>query len=195
MGPLPEANKKYFKSKIPFWNEIMAHGSYDSFWQSRSILPHLKNIKPAVMTVGGWFDAEDLYGPLNIYQTIEKSNPGIFNILIMGPWAHGNWARTDGDQLGDFHFGAKTSFYYQEELELPFFNYFLKDKGGADLPEARCFDTGLNKWKSFEQWPAKELKDFSIYLQKNSGLSFSRPSGKIEEAYDEYLSDPAKPVP
>src|SRR5262249_20668390 len=136
LGPLKNANPRYLKNNVAFWNDLMKHGSYDSYWKDRDLLPHLKNIKSAIMTVGGLFDAEDLYGPLHIYETIEKDNPGIKNTLVLGPWFHGGWARSTGEMLGDIEFGSKTSLYYQEKVELPFFNFYLKDKGTVDLPEA-----------------------------------------------------------
>src|SRR5262249_20149788 len=125
LGPLKNANERYFKDRIPFWNRIIEHPNYDSFWQSRNLLPHLKKVAPAVMTVGGWFDAEDLYGPMQIYRQIEKENPGIFNVLVMGPWRHGGWSRSDGQRLGNVSFGSKTAEFYQSEIELPFFEHFL----------------------------------------------------------------------
>jgi putative CocE/NonD family hydrolase len=176
---------------------VVEHGNYDEFWQARNVLPHLKKVTPAVMVVGGWFDAEDLYGPLNTYKTIEKNNPGAKNILVMGPWAHGQWARGDGESLGGIHFGSNTSAWYRENLELPFFNFYLKDKGQMTLPEATMFAAGANEWKSFDQWPPKDLQSRSIYFRKNGKLSFDAPPNPEDprESFDEYLSDPANPVP
>jgi putative CocE/NonD family hydrolase len=194
MGPLKNANKKYLHGKIPFWNQIMAHGTYDEFWKTRNILPHLRNIKPAVMVVGGWFDTENLYGALHTYQAIEQNNPGIVNILVMGPWFHGGWVRSDGSRLGDISFGAKTGEYYIKNIELPFFNYYLKDKGEFNLPEAYVFETGTNKWKTYSHWPPKNINREKLYLGQNHSLSFSSPSN-TENLYHQYISDPAKPVP
>ena len=192
MGPLKNANEKYLHGKIKFWNDIVEHPNYDEFWQSRNILPHLKNVKCAVMTVGGWFDAEDLYGPLNIYKEVEKNNPGIFNMLVMGPWVHGGWARGEGDSLGDISFGAKTSNYYQKHVELMFFNHFLKDKGDLQLPEALCFETGANRWRRFSNWPPDNLQQKNLYTHEKSRLDFSAPQ---KDGFDDYISDPNKPVP
>ncbi|NIT55526.1 MAG: CocE/NonD family hydrolase, partial [Aliifodinibius sp.] len=128
MGPLPNANKKYFKGEIAFWNEMMEHGTYDEFWQSRSSLPRFKNIKPAVMTVGGWFDAENCFGALQTYQAIEQNSPDTYNILIEGPWFHGGWVRSEGSSLGNIQFGSKTGEFYKENIELPFFKYYLKNE-------------------------------------------------------------------
>ena len=193
MGPLANANKKHLHDRVPIWNEMMEHPNYDGYWQARSTLPHLKNIKPAVMTVGGWFDAENLYGALNTYKTIEKLNPGISNTLVMGPWFHGGWARSDGDFLGDVNFGSKTSLYYREHVELPFFNCVLKDKCGEKLPEALVFESGSNQWRRYEHWPPAG-DERNLYLGSGGKLSFEAPAGAAV-AFDEYVSDPQKPVP
>ena len=193
MGPLANANKKYLHDRVPFWNEMMEHPNYDDYWQVRSTLPHLKNMKPAVMTVGGWFDAENLYGALNTYKAIEKLNPGASNTLVMGPWFHGGWARSDGDFLGNVNFGSKTSLYYREHVELPFFNCVLKDKCGEKLPEALVFESGSNQWRRYEHWPpAGDQK--SLYFSSGGRLSFEAPADGAG-AFDEYVSDPQKPVP
>ena len=193
MGSLKNANERYLHGEIAFWNEIVEHPNYDAFWQARNILPHLKNVAPAVMTVGGWFDAEDLYGPLNIYRTIERDNPGIFNVLVMGPWRHGGWNRTSGQTLGNAFFGAETAYEYQRDIQRPFFRRFLKDEGDLDLPEATVFETGVNKWRSFDQWPPRDVATRDLFLHAGGGLSFDAPSAG--ERFDEYVSDPARPVP
>jgi uncharacterized protein len=194
MGPLANANRKYFKNEIAFWNDLMNHGTYDEFWKARRVMPHLKKIKPAVLVVAGWFDAEDLYGTLNTYQAIEKQNPGISNFLVMGPWCHGCWASRDFSSLGSIQFGSNTSGYYQENIEKVFFDYYLKDKGSMSLPEASTFLTGANAWRSYSQWPPKGVEQKALYFHANGALSFDPPKGKGEE-YDEYISDPNKPVP
>lgn len=198
MGPLANADRKYFKGQVAFWNEAMNHPNYDDFWKARNIRPHLKNIKPAVMTVGGWFDAENLFGALNTYKTIERLNPGINNTLVMGPWFHGGWARGDGDFLGNVTFGSKTSLYYRENVELPFFNCLLKDKCDRKLPEALVFETGSNQWRMYDHWPATNVEKKSLYLQSNGRLSFDPPSDRspgASDGFDEYISDPNKPAP
>jgi len=194
LGPLQNVEDRYFKGRIEFWTEATQHPNYDEFWQSRNILPHLKNVAPAVMTVGGWFDAEDLYGPLQIYRSVEEMNPGVFNTLVMGPWPHGGWARSAGDGLGNVRFGAQTAVFYRENIELPFFEYFLKGKGEPDLPEAYVFETGSNRWRTFEDWPPAGLESGSLYLQEDWGLAFTAARNG-REVWDEYVSDPAKPVP
>jgi putative CocE/NonD family hydrolase len=195
MGPLPQANVKYLKNKIPFWNEIMQHGTYDDFWQERRLSPHLKNIRPAVMTVGGWFDAEDLYGTLSVYESVESLSPAAFNILVMGPWYHGGWARSPGRVLGDIDFGADTSIFYRKGIEFPFFRYFLKGIGSLDLPEAYVFVTGKNEWKREDKWPPRNAKPKNLYLCANWELAWKPDSGDSADAFDEYVSDPDKPVP
>jgi len=193
-GALPNFNEKYLKNQIAFWNEMMRHPNYDEFWQARDLRRHLKNIKPAVMTVGGWFDAEDLFGALNTYKTIEANSPGANNMLVMGPWYHGGWARSDGDRLGNVRFGSKTSLFYRNEIEFPFFQYWLKRIGDPKLPEAFVFETGTNQWRREEAWPPKDIQSKTLYLQPSGKLSFDPPTDS-RAAYDEYISDPARPVP
>ena len=192
LGPLSNANTKYLKNEIAFWNEILEHPNYDDYWQARNIRPHLRHIKPAVMTVGGWFDAEDLFGALNTYKTIETTNPGARNTIVMGPWFHGGWSRSDGDMLGGVSFGQKTSVTYRETVELPFFNCLLKDKCDRQLPEAMMFETGSNQWRTYDSWPPKNAESREIFFDANGRLS---PRPESESAFDEYVSDPAHPVP
>jgi putative CocE/NonD family hydrolase len=197
LGPLANADKNYFKGDVPFWNEVMAHGTYDEFWKSRNLRPHLTRIKPAVMTVGGWFDAENLFGALETYRHTEANSPGITNVLVMGPWSHGGWSGGDGDALGAVRFNAKTSVFYREQIELPFFEYHLKGKGENKHPEAWVFETGANQWHKHEAWPPKEAKARSFYFHANGRLLPQQPRlyQAPEDGADEYVSDPAKPVP
>jgi putative CocE/NonD family hydrolase len=194
LGPMPNANAKYFKGEIAFWNDLMAHETYDAFWRARNLRPHLKNIKPAVMTVGGWFDAEDLFGALETYKNVERQSPGASNMLVMGPWVHGGWSRGDGDALGAVKFGAKTGVFYREQIELPFFAHYLKDTPDPKLPEAYVFETGSNQWRRLEAWPPKQAVTRTLYLAAGGRLTWTAPSGEAA-AYDEYVSDPASPVP
>jgi len=193
LGPLANANRKYLHGEVGFWNDLMEHPNYDAFWQARDVRPHLRHIKPAVMTVGGWFDAEDLFGALETYKTIERTNPGARNTLVMGPWFHGGWARSEGDVLGDINFGSKTSLAYQETVELPFFNCLLKDKCDGQLPEAMVFETGSNTWRRYDSWPPKNVESRDLYLNANGKLGFSGDTSVA--GFDEYVSDPAHPVP
>ncbi len=194
MGPLANVNARYFKNDVPFWNEIMQHGTYDEFWKARNLRPHLKNIKPAVMTVGGWFDAENLFGALETYKNVEALSPGATNILVMGPWRHGGWSRTDGSKLGPVPFFSNTSQFYQEHIEFPFFQYHLKSKGSPAFPEAWVFETGTNEWRKYDHWPPRNPKRRSIYLAGQGGLSFEPPGTTVDSSFDEYQSDPAHPV-
>ena len=209
-----DAFEKQLGVRLKFWDQMMQHPNYDQFWKERNIFPNLKNIHAAVMTVGGWYDNEDLFGALGTYQAIEKQNPGIYNVLVMGPWCHGCWARTDGDWLGTAYFGSKTGVYYREHFELPFFNYFLKDKGDiSQIKEVNVFDTGANEWRDLPNWSPSVSTDTPIYLMSNGKIAFGdgttdkRPAtgtlppprvgmpGARTPIYDEYISDPWNPVP
>ncbi len=194
MGPLANANARYLKDKVPFWKQIAAHPDYDAFWQTRNTLPHLRNVRCAVLTVGGWFDTEDLYGALHTYDALERQNPRLSNQLVMGPWSHGQWVRDTGDSLGTAKFGFPTSTWYQEHVALPFFREHLKGAGVADLPEALVFETGANRWRRFESWPPPGVETRSLYLREGGTLAWSAPASEADEG-DAYVSDPAKPVP
>jgi putative CocE/NonD family hydrolase len=194
MGPFKNTDKEFYKGRIPLWNQFLDHPDYDEYWQARNTLPHFKHIKPAVMTVGGWFDAEDLYGALHTYASIEDKNPGIINTIVMGPWFHGGWARSEGDHLGNIWFGSNTSEFYEQNIELKFFNYYLKGKRDAKLPEAYVFETGTNQWKTYDKWPPENVKRENLYFYMNGKLSFEKPASHNSD-FDEYISDPNKPVP
>jgi uncharacterized protein len=196
MGPLSNANTKYLKNDIAFWNDLMAHGTRDEFWKARDPRPRYRNVKPAVMTVGGWFDAEDLFGTLETYRAFERQSPGANNTLVMGPWSHGGWLKTDGDRLGDVTFGAKTSLYYREKIEFPFFQRHLRGKPAKNAVEAWIFETGTNEWKTFPTWPAREAKTQTLFFRSGGKLGVKPPEAPGNEAgFDEYVSDPSKPVP
>jgi putative CocE/NonD family hydrolase len=193
LGPLENADKRYFKGRNPYWIDLLNHTTYDSFWQSRNILPHLNNVPPAVMTVGGWFDAEDLRGPLAVFKTVEERNPGISNHLVMGPWVHGGWSRGEGDHLGAVQFDVDTSTFYQDQIEFPFFDFHLNGKGHNSFPKAWVFETGTNRWRQFDSWPPDSAKGQELYLREGGQLTSESPSQST--AFDEYVSDPSKPVP
>jgi hypothetical protein len=195
LGPLKNADAKHFKGDIAFWKTLMEHNTYDAFWKERNLLPHLKKVAPAVMVVGGWYDAEDLYGIFNTYQTVEKQNPNVFNMIVIGPWAHGAWSRADATRLGQVHFGANTAAWYQKEVELPFFNHFLKGKGDHKLPEALMFETGNNRWRRFDHWPPKNLEHKTLYFQAQGKLNERKPGDSGSAFKDEFPSDPKRPVP
>jgi putative CocE/NonD family hydrolase len=171
MGSLENADKLYLKGQVVFWNEMMQHGTYDDFWKSRNIRQHLKNIKPAVLTVGGWFDAENLFGALEVYKNVKKMSPDVAaNTLVMGPWVHGGWARGDGDSLGNVQFNAKTAKYFQQEIEFPFFQAHLKGQGSWKPPEAWVFETGTNQWRKYDAWPPKESRSVELRLTQGNRL-------------------------
>jgi putative CocE/NonD family hydrolase len=175
---------------------MMEHGSYDSFWRERNILPHLDGIQTAVLNVGGWYDAEDLYGALKIYQAIENKCPGIVNHLVMGPWVHGGWARKDGNRLGEIWVnGSEASDYYQSHVELPFFECHLKGEGKTDFPEALMYDTGLCRWDSLSSWPPKKVSEKTLFLGPGHALEEAAQTTGKGDVYDEYVSDPQRPVP
>ncbi|MFT5301724.1 MAG: putative CocE/NonD family hydrolase [Mariniblastus sp.] len=194
LGPMSEAGKLFDEDNF-FWQQLSEHPNYDEFWQKRSILPHLKGIKTNVMTVGGLFDAEDLYGPFNIYREIEKNNPDTFNVLVMGPWSHGDWARqSDYAVVGKVAFGEKVSEFYQREVEAPFFRHFLKGTGEKPKFEALIYDTGVREWKTFEKWPPAKAQSVKHYLHGDKSLSTTPPTA-TEIAESSFVSDPANPVP
>lgn len=193
LGPLKNVTEKYHHDNF-FWQQIIDHPNYDDFWQKRNLLPHLKNVKHAVMTVGGWYDAEDLYGPLNIYKSIEANSPAAQNTIVMGPWSHGDWASETGFQaVNHIYFGDSISTFYQREIERKFFNSLLKENVSANMPEAYMFDCGLKTWKQFAEWPPKGIPPVKLYFGENGKLSVNQPLKP--DATFEYVSDPAKPVP
>ncbi len=194
MGSLEQSDSRYYKGCSPAWTEFLAHPNYDGWWQARNIRPHLHNVHCAVMTVGGWFDAEDLFGALETYRWTERLNPGITNVLVMGPWTHGEWGRGQGARLGSVLFHAKASSYYQEQIELPFFRHFLKGDTNYPLAEAQVFETGTDRWRRFDTWPPPHVSRRTIYFHAGGSLGFEQPT-ESSDAFDEYLSDPAKPVP
>jgi putative CocE/NonD family hydrolase len=199
MGPLANANEKYLKNQNIYWNDVLKHDQYDEFWSTRAQAPHMKGVTPAVMFVGGWFDAEDLAGPLKLFRAVKSSGPQAPDTLVMGPWLHGGWSRMDGDKLGNLSFSSKTGEFFREHIELPFFMQNLKGKGdglkesaSAKIPEAYLFETGTNQWVRFDTWPPKESAVETFYLDARGKLSWQAPSAA---GFDEYVSDPAKPVP
>jgi putative CocE/NonD family hydrolase len=199
MGPIANANEKYLKHQNVYWDDILKHDIYDEFWQTRAQSPHMKNTTPAVMFVGGWFDAEDLSGPLKLFRAVKAGGPQAPETLVMGPWLHGGWSRGDGDKLGNLNFASQTGAFYREHIEFPFFMQNLKSKGDglkasadAKVPEAYVFETGANQWARFESWPPKNAAATSLYFDAKGKLSWDVPKAS---GFDEYVSDPDKPVP
>lgn len=195
LGPLRNTEEKLFKGRVPAWRDFLEHPDYDAWWQARNIRPHLKGITCAVMTVGGWFDGEDLFGALETYRWVERLNPGITNQLVMGPWTHGQWSGGDGEKVGDVSFRAKTSEHYRDKIELPFFRRHLKGDTNQPLSEAHVFETGTHRWRRFDAWPPAGVQRRELYFHPRGGLAFAAPGGAPDAGFDEYVSDPAKPVP
>ena len=194
LGPLANAIPRYFHDQGALWSDQVRHDTYDDYWKPRNLAPHLKNIHCAVLTVGGWFDAEDLSGPFKVFRALEQNDPGIYNGLVEGPWVHGGWGRFEGDHLGSVNFASKTAQYFRENIQFPFFEKYLKGKGTEDLPKAYVFETGTNVWRKYSSWPPANAKTRVLYFQDHGGLSFTAPEAK-DEAFDEYVSDPNRPVP
>lgn len=208
-GPLSNLNKYFQNQQLDnpnvqlgdktndfFWEELKEHPNYDALWQSKGIIQHLKNINSSVatMVVGGWFDAEDLYGPLETYKTIEKYNKNNYNTLVFGPWSHGQWARTKvNNSVGNYYFGDSISLFYQEKIETKFFNHFLKGKGdkNSGLPEAYVYDSGKKEWKTYNSWPPKNVEKEIMFLSENQKLT----SSEEKEIGIQFISDIKKPVP
>jgi len=174
------------------WDDQYRHNTYDEFWQARELSQHIKNVKCAVLVVGGWYDAEDLEGPFRVFEAMQRNNPQTPVTLVEGPWVHGGWMRSDGDHLGDVSFGAKTSEYFRSHVQFPFFEHYLKGKGAAQ-PKAVTFETGTNVWRKLEAWPPKAAAAKTLYFHADGKLSFDAPTEA--ESKDEYLSDPNHPVP
>ena len=192
-GSAGSISTRNLKDSVPILNDVLRHGTYDEYWKARNILPHLENIRPAVMTVSGWYDANNLYGALHVYQAVERSTPQASNVLVIGPWSHGQWARGQGTSLGDISFGSATSTFFRDSIAAPFYRGRLKGEGSGQLPEAWVFETGTNRWRTFDAWPPKETVPRALYLRERGGLSFEPPT--TDKGFDEYRTDPARPVP
>jgi putative CocE/NonD family hydrolase len=201
LGPLKNVNDKYLKGKIPTWNDYVEHPDYDEFWKRQTMVPHLTSVRVPTLNVAGWWDQEDFYGPVRIYDELEKHDTQGINYLVVGPWRHGGWSGGTGDSLGAIPFGSNTAEYFREKIQAPFFAYYLKDKGARDFPQAITFEAGANEWKKWEQWPPTKSTDTKgLYFGANETLTLDdkpkglSPRGSTQE-FDEYVSDPAHPVP
>lgn len=195
LGALPNVDEKYFHGKIPTWNDFVEHPNYDQFWQQQAFAPHVGAPKVPNLNVAGWWDQEDFYGPVKIYELFEKNDREHLNYLVAGPWNHGGWARRDGSKLGEIPFDSNTSKYFRTQIEAPWFAYWLKDKGARNFPEALVYQTGSNHWESYDAWPPSTSRARNLYLRAGGGLSFDPPADESEGAFDSYVSDPAHPVP
>ena len=197
LGPLSNANKLYFHGTLPTWNDFVAHPNYDAFWQKQAFAPYFKDLTLTVpnLNVAGWWDQEDFFGPMKVYELLEKNDTKHNNFVAVGPWNHGGWARSDGTKLGSVDFGSNTSAYFRERIQAPWFAYWLKDKGTQPLKAAMTFETGANKWRTWDAWPPREgVSARKLYFRGDGKLSFEAP-GEKREAFDSYISDPANPVP
>lgn len=195
LGPLSNVNEKYFHGEVPTWNNFMTHPNYDEYWQKQSVAHYLKKAIVPTLNVAGWWDAEDFYGSLKIYDTLEAIDSAEINYLVAGPWRHGGWARTDGHTLGKINFESATGEYFRQNIQAPWFAYYLKGKGSINLPEALVFETGANEWKRYEDWPPKESRERRLYFHADKKLSFDPLQEDGAELFDSYVSDPADPVP
>jgi len=196
LGPLSNANAKYFHNRLPSWNDFVNHPNYDAFWKRQGFAPWLNRVTVPTLNVAGWWDQEDFYGPLKIYELLERHDSVNRNFLVVGPWNHGGWSRSDGQKLGPIDFGSKTSEYYRKNVLARFLAYHLKGKGALDLPEALTFRTGANQWVRHDAWPPKRnAVARQLYFQADGKLSFDPPPRTAAQAFDSYVSDPANPVP
>jgi putative CocE/NonD family hydrolase len=191
-GNIANLERLYLKGSNWLFNDQAKHNTYDAYWQARDLSRHMKNVKCAVLVVGGWYDAEDLSGPYRTFYATSKMNPETPTTLVEGPWVHGGWARGDGTHLGDVQFGAKTSEYFQQNIQFPFFEHYLKGKGAAQ-PKAVVFETGTNVWRHFDEWPPKQATPKMLYFHAEGKLSFDPPTEV--QSRDDYESDPNHPVP
>lgn len=191
-GALSNYDSKLLQGKIPYWFELLEHDTYDQYWKDRALPQQMKKVSCAVLTVGGLFDAEDMWGAFNTYALTNKQNPGSNVFLVMGPWFHGMWAGGTGQTFGDLDFGSPTSTFYRDEIEFPFFEKYLRDQNVPAPAEATIFETGANKWQKFDQWPPKGLKPFDLYLGWKGSLV---PAPSTNGGFDTYAYDPAQPTP
>lgn len=192
-GSIADLEKKYLNGSNFLFTDQFSHDTFDHYWQIRDLSQHMKNVKCAVLVVGGWYDAEDLSGPYRTFSAINKFNPETPTTLVEGPWVHGGWARTDGSRLGDISFNAKTSEYFRQHVQFPFFEHYLKGKDAGAQPKAVVFETGTNVWRTFNTWPPKNTTAKTLYFHANGKLSFDAPTEA--KSSDEYVSDPSRPVP
>jgi putative CocE/NonD family hydrolase len=194
LGALSNVNPKYLHGEIPTWNDYVAHPDFDAFWQRQAIVPSLHQVTVPTLNVAGWWDQEDFYGPITIYEALEKRDTRNLNFLVVGPWNHGGWNAAEGRKLGNIDFGSATSRYFRDSIELPFFDFYLKDKGNLKQPEALVFESGSNRWRTYGAWPPKVgVAPRELYFASNGRLSFDKPAER--DGFESYVSDPKHPVP
>ncbi|MDH5759184.1 MAG: CocE/NonD family hydrolase [Gemmatimonadota bacterium] len=196
LGSLANVNESVLMGRIPTWNDYVAHPDYDDFWKRQTLIPHIRGTTVPTLNVAGWWDQEDFYGPLRIYEALEAFDTRGINHLVVGPWNHGGWNRRPGDALGPIQFGSATSDYFLKEVQAPWFRYWLKGEGTLDLPEALTFESGSNTWRRWDAWPPKEeTVGRNLYFHADGRLSFEEPDATDPEPFDTYVSDPEHPVP
>ena len=196
LGAVSNIDKLLLHGKLPTWNDFVEHPNYDAFWKRQGFAPWLNRVTVPTLNVAGWWDQEDFYGPLKIYELLEQHDKNNQNYLVVGPWNHGGWSRGDGTKLGRIEFGSATGQYFRQNIQVPFLAYHLKGKGKLDLPEALTFRTGTNEWVRHDTWPPKRnVSERSLYFHEGGKLSFEPPPERTNEEFDSYISDPANPVP
>lgn len=196
LGPLSNVDTKYFNGRLPTWNDFVQHPDYDAFWKRQGFAPWLNRLTVPTLNVAGWWDQEDFYGPIKIYELLERHDTANKNFLVVGPWNHGGWSRGEGRKLGPVDFGSATAEHYRKEILAPFLAYYLKDKRNPDLPEALTFQTGADEWVRHDAWPPKRnVTGQKLYLREKGNLSFEPPTADAGKAFDSYISDPDHPVP
>ncbi len=196
LGPLSNVNALYLHGKIPTWNDYVAHPDYDEFWKRQTMIPHIHGVKVPTLNVAGWWDQEDFFGPIRIYDALEQNDTTHANYLIVGPWNHGGWSRGTGDHLGSITFDSSTAKYFREEIQAPFFAHYLKDKGRMDLPEALTFEAGTNRWRRWNAWPPRgNTEELKLYFSSGNAITLDAPTSSDDAAFDSYVSNPAFPVP
>lgn len=192
LGPLGAASRRHGLDANPYWMANLEHTTYDAYWKARGIWRHFHDIAPAVLTVGGWYDAENLHGALRTYAALRDTSPTTEAVLVMGPWTHGDWSHGPGDRVGALEFGSATAAYYRDEIEFPFFARHLTGASGDPLPAVSVFDTGRHVWHELPDWPATNMHDVTFHLAPGGALTRTPPAGA---GRDTYVSDPLSPVP
>ena len=196
LGPLSNVNAKYLQGSVPSWNDFVNHPNFDDFWKRQAVTPYLKKVTVPNLNVAGWWDQEDFFGPQKIYEALEKNDSRHWNFFVAGPWNHGGWARNAGSSLGKIEFGSDTARYFREKIQTAWFAYWLKDQGQLPFQEALTFETGSNQWETYAQWPPRQgIQPRKLYFQAGGLLSFDPPGNAVAPGFDQYVSDPAHPVP
>jgi len=196
LGPLSNVDKKHFDGKLPTWNDFVNHPDYDAFWKRQGFAPWLNKVTVPTLNVAGWWDQEDFYGPIKIYELLERHDNENQNFLVVGPWNHGGWSRGDGRKLGPIDFGSDTSSFYRSNVLAKFLAHYLKNDPAPGIPEALTFRTGANEWVRHDVWPPRQdISERGLYFREDGKLSFEKPAESDGAAFDSYISDPANPVP